>query len=204
MDGLVGRWDVDNGLGVNTAAVLGHNLLPGTTLRIQGHDSNEWGDPDIDEAITVNPETCLKFLTDTEWKKYWRFSFGSQGSLEIGRLWLGEYLTIDPSSTLSFKVDKKRSDNVTHGKNRQKWASIGIGWRRFSFSFPVTEENMVYLLTKLYDQVGNHSSFLFCNFDTIRDYVLVEPCYVSISNELSFSHDRRMKFSYSLELEEEK
>ena len=202
-DGLAGWWPVDYGLGVNIAAVLGHNLLTGNNLRIQANNSNDWGDPELDEQITINPNLSLKFLDDTYYYKYWRFTFGAQGDLEIGRLWLGEYLTIDPSSLLDFKVAKKRSDNVIHGKNRQKWASIGVGWREFNITFPPTEEAMIYELSKMYDEVGNHSSFIFCNFDQIRSYQLVEPCYVSFNGAIGFDHTDRMKFAYSLNMEEE-
>jgi len=62
---------------------------------------------------------------------------------------------------------------------------------------------MIRLLTQLYDEVGNHSSFIFCNFDTIRDYTLVEPCYVSLDGEMGFVHKERMGFTYSMNMEEE-
>lgn len=202
-DGLVGKWNANDGLGVNTSAILGHNINTGTQVKIQASDNNYWTDLPVDETLTVNPETILKFLDDTYYYKYWRFYFSGQGDLEIGRLWLGEYLTIDPSSLLDFKVTKKRSDTVIHGKNRQKWASEGVGWRRIEMNFPPTEETMIRKLTNFYSDVRNHSSFIFMNFDSIREYALVEPIYCSIDGSLGFTHDNRMKFSWSLNIEEE-
>ena len=203
-DGLVGEWDLNNGLGVNTVAMLGHNVNTGTSVRIQGNWSNNWDDPEFDEQIVVRPDVSMLFLDNTYTYKYWRFAFGSQGDLEIGRLWLGEYLQIDPSSLNSFSVVKKRSDNVIHGKNRQKWAVPGIGWRRFELSFPRTSEAMIYRLSQMYDEVGNHSSLIFCNFDDLVKYELVRPCYVSIDGDIGFSHTKRQKYEWSLNLEEEK
>jgi hypothetical protein len=203
-DGLVGKWNINDGLGVNTSAILNHNIKTGSVAKIQASDNNYWTDPPVDETFTINPTTILKFLSDTYYYKYWRF-YIEQGSLEIGRLWLGDYLTIDPSSLTDFKVTKRRSDMVIHGKNRQKWANIGTDWRKFEFSFPRTEETMIYNLTKMYDTVGNHSSFIFCNLDTLRDYTLIEPVYCSIADEeLSFMHTNRTDWTYSLTLEEEK
>jgi hypothetical protein len=202
-DGLVGDWSLNKNLGVNTVAVLGHNIKTGTTVKIQANNSNEWGDPPVNTILTVNPETILNFYSSTYYYKYWKFYFG-QGLVEIGRLWLSEYLTINPSSLLDFKVTKKRSDTVIHGKNRQKWASEGVGWRRFELIFPRTEEAMIYLLTKMYDTVGNHSSIIFANFDTLRDWILTEPCYCSIDGDLALTHTHRMGFTYTLNMEEEK
>jgi hypothetical protein len=203
--GLVGHWKVDDGLEINTAAILGHNLLSGTTAKIQATNNNsDWTSPEINTQLVVNDSMILNFATTQSVYKYWKFSTTGQASIEIGRLWLGSYITIDPSSLLDFKVSKKRSDNVSHGRNRQKWASIGIGWRKFEFSFPPTNETMLYLIQLLYDAVGNHSSFLFCNLDVLREWALTEPCYVSIIGDLGFNHLERFKYEYSLLLEEEK
>jgi hypothetical protein len=202
-DGLVADWTLNKNLGVNTIAVLGYNIKTATEVTIQANDSDAWVYPSINETLTVNPETILKFLSDKYYYKYWKFIF-NQGAVEIGRLWLGDYLTIDPSSLLDFRVTKKRSDMVVHGKNRNKFASIGIGWRRFELSFPRSKEEMIYQLSEMFDEVGNHSSVIFANFDSIRDYALVEPCYASLSDDINFNHTERMGFEYSLILEEEK
>jgi len=176
-------------------------------ITIMGNAVNSWTAPSVIETLSWNEGAILKFITDAHYQ-YWRFSIAnssnSNGYVQIGRLWLGDYITIDPSSLLDFKVIKKRSDQVIYGRNRQKWANIGVGWRQFTFNFPPTQEATLQLIQNMYDTVGNHSSFIFCNFDTIRDYKLVEPCYVSINGDLTFSHDNRMKFTYQLIMEEDK
>ena len=202
--GLLAFYKPDYGLEINTIAILGHNISASCNVKIQATNYATWPTtPELDEVITHSPDIMLKFLSSTYIYKYWKFSFTGLGDIEIGRLWLGTYMTIDPSSELNFKIAKKRSDNVIHGKNRQKFATIGNAWRLFSFDFPASEEAMLYKMNKLYDTVGNHSSFIFCNFDTLRDYLLVEPCYVSINGDLGFRHESRMDMSYSLEMEEE-
>lgn len=192
-------------LGVATAitsfAILGHNITSAATVVFNGGTTTAVSS--IVETLTHNEGIMLAFDTAQEYR-YWELVISDNPvAVEIGRIWLGSYITIDPSSTLNFKVTKKRSDVVIHGRNRQKFASIGIGWRRFELSFPRTEEAMIRLLTQLYDEVGNHSSFIFCNFDTIRDYTLVEPCYVSLDGEMGFVHKERMGFTYSMNMEEE-
>jgi hypothetical protein len=118
-------------------------------------------------------------------------------------LWIGDYIQIDPSSTNDFQVIKKRDDTVVYGKNRQKYASIGNGWRRFELTFPRTAGTTLTAIQTLYDTVGNHSSFIFCNFNDLRTYPLVDPCYVSIDGEMGFSHTTRQFYTYGLSLEED-
>jgi hypothetical protein len=63
---------------------------------------------------------------------------------------------------------------------------------------------MIDEILDLIDRVGFHSSFIFCNFDTIRNYEIVEPCYVSITGAVGFSHTNRLRFKYTLSIEEDK
>ena len=201
-----GKFDFD------TVALMGHNLSEGATITFQANDYDAWeytatGGSIIQSSMVWNKETILTFLTRTQ-KQYVKFSLSDPNNtgayIEIGRPWIGQYLDISPSSLLDFKVSKKRSDTVIHGKDRHKWSVIGEGWRRFELSFPPTEEAMIESLATMFDAVGNHSSMIFCNFDTIRSYQLVEPCYVSIDGDFEFMHTRRMVWTWNLVLEEER
>jgi hypothetical protein len=203
--GLVGDWTLDKNYKVNTASILGHNILSGTMVKVEANNSDEWGAPSVSETFTyiASGNTILRFLADNYYYKYWKISITGQGSVQIGRIWLGDYLTISPSSLLDFKVTLLNSDMVIHGINRQKWSNPGVTWRRFELSFPESEHTMVKQLEDMYRDVGNHSSILFMNFDTLREFQIVEPCYCSINGELSFNHSNRQKYRYSITLEEE-
>jgi len=204
--GLLADLRLDNNLSVNTVSILGHNLTPSTTIKIEANNTNNWTDPIISEDLCFsgNDKPILKFLSDNYIYKYWRFYFYGQANISIGRLWLGKYITITPSSLLDFTVTKKRNDIVDHGIGRQKYASIGINWKQFNLKFPSSDYFMIKQIEYLYDTVGNYKSIIFCNFDDLMNYELVHPTYCSINGDMSFDHDKRMKFSYELELEEEK
>lgn len=192
---------------IDTAAILGHNLSTSATIVVAANTSNSWTPAATSQTLVWNTGAILKFFTSQSYQWYqFQISNASNPSayISLGRIWLGEYVDISPSSLESFTVSVKRSDNVFHGRNRQKFASPGISWRNFKMDFPVTEEAMIVKLSAMYEYAGNHSSMIFCNFDTMRNYSLVEPCYVSMVNQLDFAHQNRMRFTYSLELEEEK
>lgn len=186
---------------VTTGAILGHNITSGTSVLLQANVSDSWGTPSFSTALTViETGAILKFITAQEYQ-YWRFVI-NQADLNIGRLWLGDYITIDPSSLLDFSIKKERSDVVTYTKHRQKFASPGVTWRSFKLNFPPTETTMLTAIDIMFNTVGKYKSVIFCNFDLIRDFVLVEPCYCSIVSDLSFSHVKNQKYKYVLELEE--
>jgi hypothetical protein len=199
--------DLGSAISINTAAILAHNLTSSATVTISANTSDSWPGA-TSQTITYNKDIMLSFFTSVSYQ-YWQFSIDDPTNtdryIEIGRLWLDDYLTIDPSSLVDFKVSKKRSDRVLHGSGRQKFASIGIGWREFDITFPSTNYTMVDQISLMYDTVGQHTSFIFCNFDTIRDVSeLVEPCYVTITNDIKFEHEEGRKFSYDLKFSEEK
>lgn len=191
-------------------AILSHNLVSGGTVVVNGNDNIASGltwvtsGESSTQTITYNAGIMLAFVSPIS-NRYWKFTFSgqTQNGINIGRLWIGDYITVSPSSTNDFQVIKKRDDTVVYGKNRQKYASIGNTWRRFELSFPRTAGTTLTAIQTLYDTVGNHSSFIFCNFDSIRTYPLVDPCYVSIDGDIGFSHTTRQFYNYGLSLEED-
>jgi hypothetical protein len=200
----VAAYSLDYNLSVNTIAILGHNINSGSNITIKANDTNSFTSPSYSSSLTWNRNTILSFLSSKYCYKYWQFSFtGLTQALEIGRLWLGDYIDINPLSLNDFTIDYNSVDLVQHNTYRQKFAEEITNYRTFDLSFPKTEESMIVQLKDLYDYSSKYKSIIFCNFDTIRNYELVEPCYCSINNNLQFSHINRMGFEYKLELEEE-
>jgi hypothetical protein len=191
---------------VLTAAVMGHNIATTATVTIQANASDSWGSPSLSTAMTVldDNRNIVTFFASAQNYRYWRFLFTGQASLEIGRLWLSTYLQVDPSSTNEFTVLYRRSDNVDHGRGRQKYATAGIGWKSINLSFPKTRNTALNNIISFYDTVGRHSSFIFCNFDDIRTYPIVDPLYCSITGDIGFNHTRGMAFQYAITIEEDK
>lgn len=138
---------------------------------------------------------------------YHRFVFSDasnpDGYISIGRLWVGTYFQITPSSLLDFKITYTNSDINIYGINRQKFSLPGVIWRRFDLSFPPSDNTMISTINDLIDQVGKHSSFIFCNFDDLTTYAVVYPAYVSIKDDIGFTHESRQRYRYQLVLEED-
>lgn len=189
---------------ITTMAVAGHNLTSACTVTVQANTTNSWITPAWSTTITVYSNVMLNFQSSAQSYRYWRFVFAGQASIEIGRIWLGNYIQITPSSLLGFTVTKRRSDLVAYGRGRQKYASPGVGWREFNLSFPRTVSTTLSNIETMFDTVGSHDSVIFCNFDTLRGYTLVEPVYCSIVGDIGFSHTHRNGYEYSLTLAEDR
>ena len=200
--------DLGSAQAVDTVAILGHSLTTSAVVSIDAHTSDSWGAPAYTTTLTALTGPILKYLASAETYQYWRFNISDASAastyVEAGRLWLGERLTIDPSSLYNFSVTKTRSDTVTYGRDRQKYATEGVGWRRFSMAFPKTGSSALTNVLTMYDTVGNHESIIFSNFDSSRSYTLVEPVYCSIVGDIAFNHARAQKYTWNLELEEDR
>jgi hypothetical protein len=191
---------------ISTAAIISHNFTSNVSVTIEGNTTNSWPGA-TSKTIIYNAGMMVNFFTPVSYE-WWRFTINdttnTNGYLSLGRLWLGDYLTIDPSSLVDFKVTKKRSDRVIHGRGQQKFSSIGSTWKEFNLSFPPTEYAMIDSISLMYDTIGNHSSCIFCNFDDLRSIVgLIEPTYVSIQNEIDFTNNEGRNMNYNLTLQEE-
>ena len=218
---------------INTIALLGHNLDSSASISVAFNYIDDWTSPPVTHTLSYNSGIILKFLdtpvyvgttddfittedgdyltTETgdfivrqEKYVFAKISITNTNTIQLGRIWMGDYLQISPSSLLDFKVTKKRSDINIYGKDRQKISIPGVSWRRIELSFPVTSNDMINNVYTMYKTVANNKSIIFCNFDTIRGYPLVEPLYCSIDGSITFTHNESMKFTYSLNLEEDR
>jgi len=203
---------------VEAVAIMGHTITSGAKIKAELNDWNEWNYTDgsgssiIQRSLTWDDKTILNFLSSRVKRKYVKFTINDPnneaGNFEVGRIWIGEYLNISPSSLDDFRVSVATTDRVLRGRNRQKWSDVGVNWRKFELTFPKTDgtSNMSMLakVQRMYESVGNAHSLIFCNFDSIRDYRIVEPCYASIVGDISFSHRKHQKYGYALTLEEDK
>lgn len=199
-------FDLGSAHDIDSVAVIEHNVSSSATITLEGNSSNSWPGA-TSQSVTYNAGMMMKFFTASSYR-YWRVSIddptNTDGYISVGRIWLGEYLTVDPSSLIGMKVYKHNSSEVEHGRGRQKYAVDGVTWREFELRFPPTQYAMVKSIEDFVDYVQNAHSFIFCNFDSDRTYQIVEPCYCSLNGNLLLVQGEYMKFEYSLTFEEEK
>lgn len=86
--------DLGSAKAVTSIILLDHTLTASDTLiKIQGHTSDSWGAPDVNETLTWASGTISKTFTSAT-KRYWRLIFTKSAAGEtrdIGRIFLGTY-----------------------------------------------------------------------------------------------------------------
>ncbi len=187
----------------DSCAVINHNFSGSSETKIQAHASDSWGSPSVSTVVTFRAGTMVLFFTSASFR-FWRFSFddttNTDGFYEVGRLMLGEYLQVDPSSLVEFPEKHVRNDNVAFSRSNQHYADQGSGWKELSYQFQDSDDTMKGKVEVMWGSVGKFIPILLMNYDTT--FTVVEPLYASITNDLTFGHKKFDRWDYSINLRE--
>jgi len=112
---------------VSAVFLFNHNLSSGVTAKFQGHASDSWGTPTVDETITYAANDMLKeFTADT--LQYWRLTISDAGraasDIKIGEIVFASpvVLTRNFDWNLTERSNYNNIDHLTAGGNRWVYA----------------------------------------------------------------------------------
>jgi len=183
----------------DSIAIAAHNFTASATIKIQAATADSWGAPPLDETITYRSGIMVLYFTSSSYR-YWRFYFddttNTNSYLEVGRLFLGEYLQFDPSSIYEFPEERARDDVTQFSPGNQMYVDKGVQYKRYKYSFPATGDTMKASMDAVYTEVGKFKPFFFMNFDTT--YTVIEPIYAVLENNLTWNKIQVNKWDYSL------
>lgn len=168
------KFDLGSALTVKTLVIVNHNIgTTGSTLKLQGHTSDAWAGPDVDESLTITEDKILH-LDTTGWsKRWWRIYIedtdNSSGYVRIGRVYLGSYFEFTNNyrkKTLVFidPSDKKYSTGgqiSTNPKNKYKV---------ISYYFDMITRTDKNSLLDVFDEVGTSE-----NYFIVEDHADSDP-----------------------------
>ncbi len=187
---------IDAGAGLtlnpNCAAIAGHNLTSGATIRIQGNATDAWGAPTIDEAITWRAGAMMHFFVGSA-LRFWRFRFqdaaNPDGYIQIGRLSLGTYLQM-PDIELGPALPRKTSTVVTESPTGQVYADLGVEWGEFGIVFPpIITETQRQAIRSMWAAVHNAVPFFLAVWESSFD--IEGPVYCRLDqDELQWQLER--------------
>lgn len=188
---------------INTVIISGHNLSNSAVITLLADDTPNWTAPAVSEVITWRADHCVKFFTATA-KAYYRITIddpsNADGFIKIGRIFLGTYTQITPSSILSFTISNQRNDVVQKTETGNVYGSIGSSFRVFKYSFPPISMTMLTTLRTIFSTVGTVKPIYLFNYDTTWTYI--NPAYVRIAEFLDEEWLGHGKAKYGLTLEE--
>lgn len=208
--GLNNEWiKIDAGAGntitVDSVAILEHNLTNAAMIEFQMNATDAWGGPSVDETLIWRSGIIVKYFSSSSYR-FARFNItdagNTDGYIELGRVFAGEYLQVDPSSLEEFPINNNRTDITVNTDTNTLYSRQGVGYRSFAYRFPRTAYSMISSLRTMWDEVGKYKPFVFMNYDT--DYTQIEPAYVHITNDFIENWKGHLKIEYNLELRETK
>ena len=187
----------------DTCSIIQHNFTASAGVFIQASSANTWAGPGLSAQVSYRAGPMVLFFTSTA-ERFWRFSFdhltNADGYYEIGRLMLGAYLQIDPSSMVEFPEKHPRSDRLSFSISNQPYTDEGMGHKELSYQFQYAGNTMKASMVTLWETVGKHTPLLFLNYNL--DYTVIPPLYCSITNDIIFEHIKYDKWNFAIDLRE--
>ena len=184
-------------------AIVTHNFSGSAVTTIQAHASDSWGSPSLSTVVTYRADTMVLFFTSSAFR-FWRFSFSDLNNTdeyyEVGRLILGTYLQVDPSSMVEFPEKHIRSDRSSFSISNQMYSDQGVGHKEVDYRFQNSDDTMKSKIETMWDANGKHTPLLLLNYNT--EFSVVPPLYCSKTNDITFTHKKFDKWDYSLDLRE--
>ena len=177
-----------NTITATCAAILSHNLTSGATIKIQANATDDWAAPAIDETFTYDGDIMIQYFTSGSYR-YWRFYFDDasnpDGYIEIGRLFLGPYLQLNPPKAdfpLQYVDTSTRKASLTG----QTFGDEGIVYRLFNFTFPYWDETVRNEIVTMYNEVRKIKPVILVPDENNTDKL--GPIYAVINDNLSLNH----------------
>lgn len=170
---LAQTWDIDLGVAtdISCVAIANHNFTSGATIELRASVNSDYSTTDYSYTITYDSDIMLDFFTVQSYR-YWRIyvndAANGDGFLKMGRVYLGEYLDVVPSSDLPVDYNPTRTDQITFSQGGQVYRNKGSRSDEFGFTWTAMPGAMRISMEAFFDDMGYGTPFFFCNYNTHR------------------------------------
>lgn len=201
---------IDAGAGLtitcDAAAILAHNFTASAGICVQAATAPTFAAIAMSANVTWRDGPMVVYFSANT-LRCWRFSFDeltlADGYYEVGRLFLGQYLQVDPSSLVEFPQEQVRTDNVQFSRDGQLYADEGICYKQLRYQFQEASASAKTLIETMWAGsagVGKHKPLLLMNYD--ETFTVIEPLYCAIAEDIVFKHKTHDYWDWDLVLRE--
>lgn len=196
------KWDLATAQSVTCVALVNHNFDGSGTYKIQGNATDSWGSPSVDETITFNSGTMIKFFTGGSYR-WWRLLMtNSSGTyIEVGRPFIGSYYEFTRNFEISWNdvdVDPSRSSLTIGG---QEHSNIQDMYRRINLSFRLIADTEKHNnLINIFRTIGKHKN-IFLSLDP-DDNPNILSFYGRFEQIPAYTNDLFKRYSFALTFRE--
>ncbi len=193
-----------NTITADSCAILNHNFSASSITVLRGNPTDSWGTATSMVTIVTYRTGIMVIYFPSATFRFWRLGFSDatnpDGYYEIGRVMLGEYLQVDPSSLVEFPEKHVRNDRQAFSKSNQFYADQGSGWKELKYKFVNTNDTMKGKMETMWNLNGKHTPLLLMNYDT--SFSILPPLYCAIIKDITFGHLLHDKWDYNFDLRE--
>lgn len=190
------KWDlVVTTKDVDCVAIINHNLTSGATVTFEGHTSDSWGAPTVNETLTVGtdadsnviPRIVHYFTQDN--LRWWRVTVDDpsnpDGYIQIGRIMFGEYYEVTRDLSSDAQVERIDPSEGTKSPGEVPVLTQKERFRRVRTSFQFVGQTETDKWDAIFDYLGNSRPALI-TWDTAR--ANKDSAYVYLVTPLGLAH----------------
>ena len=193
----------DNTITCDCAAVIAHNFTASAGVFVQAATAPTFAAMTLSASVSWRDGPMVGYFTAGTFR-CWRFAFDettlADDYYEIGRLFLGAYLQVDPSSLVEFPEEHIRTDRQAFSRTNQFYADEGVGYKQLHYKFQWASNSAKTLIETMWDTVGRHTPLLIMNYNTT--FTVVEPLYAVLVEDITFEHQRFDRWHFDMKLRE--
>jgi len=154
--------DAGAAITADSLAIVGHNLTPAATVKIQANSADTWAPPALDLLGNPSDQLILSTFPSASYR-YWRVYVDDPGNtsgyLTIGRVYLCARWESPEPIDQAFSLDEDDSTLVSSSITGQLFADLGVVQRRYNLTMGTMKDvtkvalNNVALSARFHDPV---------------------------------------------------
>jgi len=189
---------------VKAVFLAGHNLTSNATITVEANSSDDWASPAYSQSMNYDEDMCYLFLDETyEW---WRIvindSDNPDGYIEIGRIFLGDYLQFDDPPKAEIPLVYNDTSKIKYSLTGQAFGDEGIIYKTYNFVFPYWDEDTRTELVTMINEVKTVKPVILVPDENNMDKL--KPVYAVINDKLALNHIISYKWNGTLSFREVK
>jgi len=189
----------------NMTALCGHNISSTATITLYGATSTGFGVPNFSTGVTATTADIFH-LFSTKHRRYVRWKINDDGNpdgyIEIGRIMLGQRLTLTKHFSPAFNEDYLDTSQVNFSISGQPFGVGGYRFRQYDLDFPYWTQNVKESLNTMISEVRNYKP-LFCVLDE-NNSTKIRPVHAVVVDNFKPSHRTNFQWYGRMKIRESK
>lgn len=166
-----------------------HNFQSNAQVRIQGHASDAWGSPSVNQLLSLSADITIYFWVTAQNYRWWRYymqdASNPDGYVETGRCFAGGHFSPTVNCERGYLTDFVDPSDVNFSDGGQITSSKKTKYEKTSYLFNYATAADLASFFEMFDELGR-SGNLFFTLD--RDSASTTTRYVRFAKNLRKRH----------------